>query len=102
MPICMRVNPILRESLSGWQLTARLPLGNEGGHVPLRGPPQFDHDRSHLMEQMLPPLIVGPAHEPHDMVGGVEGQGPAVRALILAGFCEALRDLSTMPQSSRA
>src|SRR5271170_2005821 len=31
--ICMRVNPILREILSGWQLTARLLVGDAGVHV---------------------------------------------------------------------
>src|SRR5580700_1714337 len=31
--ICVRVNPILRESLSGWQITARLPSEAARVHV---------------------------------------------------------------------
>src|SRR5260370_5029213 len=46
----------------------------------------FDHHRPHLVEQILPPLIVRPAHEPHDVAAGVEVEGARFAHQLHAGF----------------
>src|SRR5205807_5428268 len=45
-----------------------------------------DHDRPHSVEQILSPLIVRPAHEPHNVAAGVEVEGARFAHQLHAGF----------------